>query len=132
MDNGKNEVATKAKLFRGLSDVSRLSILQALSKGSVTVSEIVQHTGLSQPNVSNHLSCLRNCGLVQSNQKGRNIYYSYANQRIGELLLLVDNIVIEMAHGFHDCTQAESQPVERFEDPLDDAVQWANPPASQS
>lgn len=130
MDKRKEEIATKAKLFRGLSDVSRLSILQALSKGSVTVSEIVQHTGLSQPNVSNHLSCLRNCGLVQSKQKGRNIYYSYANQRIGDLLQLVDNIVSDMAHGFQDCTQPVDERVERLECGQEDTVQWTNPPVS--
>src|SRR5271163_3444159 len=48
----------QAKLFRGLSDYSRLSILQALRAGPLTVGEIVAATGLSQPNASNHLRCL--------------------------------------------------------------------------
>jgi ArsR family transcriptional regulator, cadmium/lead-responsive transcriptional repressor len=38
----------KAKLFRGFSDPSRLSILEALRSGSLTVGEIVEITGLTQ------------------------------------------------------------------------------------
>ena len=55
---------TKAKLFRGLADLSRLKILEVLRTGSKCVSELVTLTGLSQPNVSAHLSCLAECGLV--------------------------------------------------------------------
>jgi DNA-binding transcriptional ArsR family regulator len=51
----------QAKLFRGLSDYSRLSILPVLRAGPQTVGEIVAATGLSQPNASNHLRCLSDC-----------------------------------------------------------------------
>ena len=54
----------KAKLFRGFSDPSRLAILDVLRSRAMTVSEIVEATGLSQSNTSNHLGCLRDCGLV--------------------------------------------------------------------
>lgn len=55
-------LALKAKLFRGFADPSRLSILEALRDGSLSVGEIATATALSQPNVSNHLSCLLDCG----------------------------------------------------------------------
>ena len=54
----------KAKLFRGFSDVSRLSILEALRDGPLPVGSIVEKTGLSRTNVSNHLRCLADCDLV--------------------------------------------------------------------
>lgn len=54
-----NLLVTKAKLFRGLGDPSRLAIVQALSEGTRTVGEIVRATGLSQPLVSMHLACMR-------------------------------------------------------------------------
>lgn len=57
-------VALKAKLFRGFADPSRLAIVEALRSGSMTVTEVVAATGLTQSNTSNHLSCLRDCGLV--------------------------------------------------------------------
>jgi DNA-binding transcriptional ArsR family regulator len=47
----------KARLFRGFSDPSRLKIMEALRAGELTVSSIIEQTGLSQSNVSNHLSC---------------------------------------------------------------------------
>ena len=58
-----SSIDLQAKLFRGFADPSRLGILDALRNGPLTVSEIVEATSLSQPNVSNHLGCLRDCGL---------------------------------------------------------------------
>jgi len=57
----------------GGSDPSRLSILDALHTGALTVGEIVEATGLTQSNVSNHLACLRDCGLVIAEQQGRQL-----------------------------------------------------------
>ncbi len=57
-------VDLKAKLFRGLADASRLRVLEAICHQPLTVSAIVAATQLSQSNVSNHLSCLHDCGLV--------------------------------------------------------------------
>ena len=54
-----SHIELQAKLFRGFADTSRLSILDALREGERTVSDLVQTTGFTQPNVSNHLSCLR-------------------------------------------------------------------------
>jgi len=56
-------VQLQAKLFRGFGDPARLNILQALRNGPMTVTEIVDATGMSQSNTSNHLRCLRECGL---------------------------------------------------------------------
>ncbi len=63
-----HELATtlKAKFFRGLADPSQLLIVDVLRDGEKTVSQIVEETGLSQPNTSTHLACLQDCGLVQS------------------------------------------------------------------
>jgi DNA-binding transcriptional ArsR family regulator len=100
-----NPVAVKAKLFRGFSDTSRLAILECLRNAPVTVTEIVELTGLGQSNVSNHLSCLKDCGLVKSVQKGRYIYYSYTDERIGNFLQLADSVVADLAKGFYECTR---------------------------
>ena len=106
MTKSNDGFAVQAKLFHGLSDISRLSILQSLRNGAASVSQIVQVTGLSQSNASNHLSCLRNCGLVRSEQRGRNIFYMFANDKIGELLTLVESITKGLANEFEDCTTA--------------------------
>src|SRR5688500_7784589 len=98
-------IEIQAKLFRGLSDPSRLSILDARGGGAVTVNEIVEATGLSQPNASNHLSCLRDCGLVTSEQQGRFVYYELSDKRVGKLLVLADELLADVAKGVYECTR---------------------------
>lgn len=97
----------KAKLFRGLADPSRLSILEALRFGEQTVGELVLTTGMSQSNVSNHLSCLRDCGLVLSRREGRFIHYRLADERVRELLGLGEAVVRDVATGIYECTRYE-------------------------
>lgn len=103
----KLELELKAKLFRGFSDTSRLSILEALRVQSLNVGEIVEATGLSQSNISNHLGCLRDCGLVMSVQQGRYTYYRLADDRIDSLLRLVEEVLSDVAKGVYQCTRYE-------------------------
>lgn len=98
-------VALKAKLFYGFSDTSRLSILETLREKPLNVGEIVERTGLSQSNVSNHLSCLRDCGLVIREQQGRYAVYRLSDDRVGELLGLADQLLADVAQGIYECTR---------------------------
>ena len=98
-------IALQAKLFRGFADPSRLSILEALLEQERTVSDLVQATGFTQPNVSNHLSCLRDCGLVTVRQQGRFSYYSLSDDRVAKLLLLADELLADVAKGVYECTR---------------------------
>lgn len=98
-------IEIQAKLFRGFSDPSRLSILEVLHNGPLTVGEIVEATGLTQSNVSNHLSCLRDCGLVTARQQGRFAYYSLSDERVARLLLLADELLADVAKGVYECTR---------------------------
>lgn len=100
-------VALEAKLFRGFADASRLGILTALSSGRKKVGELVEITGLSQPNVSNHLSCLKECGLVRAEPKGRFVYYELADPRVGRLIQLGREILADVAEGIYHCTRYE-------------------------
>jgi DNA-binding transcriptional ArsR family regulator len=98
-------IEVQAKLFRGFSDASRLAILEFVQNGAVTVSEIVEGTGLTQSNVSNHLACLRDCGLVIAQQKGRFVYYQLSDPRVGQLLALADELLADVAKGIYECTR---------------------------
>ena len=95
----------KAKLFKGFSDPSRLSILEALRDGSLTVTDIAEATRLSQSNVSNHLGCLRDCGLVMSEQHGRHVHYQLSDKRVAALLRLADELLADVAKGVYACTR---------------------------
>ncbi|MCL8206785.1 MAG: metalloregulator ArsR/SmtB family transcription factor [Actinomycetia bacterium] len=76
-----------ADFWRGLAHPIRIRILQLLrERGSLTVSELVATLGLGQGHVSNHLSCLRNCGFVRAEPDGRFVRYALADGRIATLL----------------------------------------------
>jgi DNA-binding transcriptional ArsR family regulator len=99
--------ALKAKLFYGFSDTSRLAILEALREKPLNVSEIVERTELSQSNVSNHLSCLHDCGLVAREKQGRYVIYQLSDPRVAELLETADILLSEVARGVYECTRYE-------------------------
>ncbi|MCY3412514.1 MAG: winged helix-turn-helix transcriptional regulator [Candidatus Heimdallarchaeota archaeon] len=97
----------KAKLFNGFADLSRLKILESMLKDEKSVNEIVEFTGLSQPNVSSHLKCLSDCQLVQSEKNGRKNYYSPINEKIKELLILADEILDQIEMEINNCSNYE-------------------------
>ena len=94
MDAGlqSDALATSAQHFHGFSDPSRLSIVAALREGERRVSDVVAETGLTQPNVSMHLACLWDCGLVAREKRGREVYYRLIDG-VPELLAAADLIL---------------------------------------
>ncbi|HEV2282525.1 MAG TPA: metalloregulator ArsR/SmtB family transcription factor [bacterium] len=98
-------IGLKAKLFHGFADPSRLSILEVLRARPMTVTDLVDATALSQSNVSNHLGCLRDCGLVTREQDGRFVRYRLSDARVGKLLRLVDEVLADVAKGVYACTR---------------------------
>lgn len=81
-------VAVVAKFFRALGDPSRLRLLEFLLHDEHTVTECIQHIGLSQGRVSTHLACLADCGYVQSRRDGRRAYYRVADPRVADIVVL--------------------------------------------
>ncbi len=75
--------------FRALGEVSRLSIVQTLQNGERTVTDLVAATGLSQPNVSSHLSVLVNAGLIGRRRDGLNMFYRIVDENLAELCAVV-------------------------------------------
>ena len=67
-----------ADIFDVVADPTRrelLDRLQALDGGEISVGELVEATGISQPTVSKHLKTLREHGLVAVREKGQHRYY---------------------------------------------------------
>lgn len=100
---------TKAKLFRGFSDLSRLSLLEALRGGPLTVTALIEQTGLTQSNVSNHLACLRDCGLVIASRQQRYTLYQLSDERVATLLSLAEALLAETAQGIDACPRYEQK-----------------------
>ncbi len=78
-------------LFKVLSDETRLRILMLLSQKELCVCEICGITELSQPNVSKHLSKLRDIGFVKDERQGQFIFY-YLNSEDILLKKIIQNI----------------------------------------
>lgn len=73
------------RLFhRALADVNRLRIVQRLADGSATVTELIDHVGLSQPLVSWHLGKLRASGIVTTRRIGRETICSLRPEAFSE------------------------------------------------
>ncbi|MDX1695328.1 MAG: metalloregulator ArsR/SmtB family transcription factor [Ketobacteraceae bacterium] len=86
-----------AQRFRVLSDPMRLKVLRCLQQGERTVGQLVDETGSSQPNISKHLTVLRNAGLVARRQEGNQAKFSIAAPFVFELCEIVcDGIVAEL------------------------------------
>jgi DNA-binding transcriptional ArsR family regulator len=58
---------------KALADVNRLRIVRRLARGAATVTELIDHVGLSQPLVSHHVRRLRDAGLVETERRGREV-----------------------------------------------------------
>lgn len=110
LESTPTRVALQAKLFRGFSDPSRLKILEVLSQSPSTVSELVARTGLTQSNVSNHLACMRDCGLVVAQPSGRYVTYTLSDRRVQDLIDLADGLLSDVARGVYECTRLEAVP----------------------
>ena len=90
-------------LFTGLADPARLSCLLTVREQPRTVNEVVAATGLSQPNVSKHLACLRECGLLRSERAGRNVSYHLAHSGVESLLEAAETLLIAIGESVAAC-----------------------------
>jgi DNA-binding transcriptional ArsR family regulator len=69
-------VSESAKIFKALSDETRLKILAYLQDGELCVCDIIEALGKPQSTVSHHLFLLQTAGLIKSRKQGRWILYS--------------------------------------------------------
>ncbi|MEX2355923.1 MAG: metalloregulator ArsR/SmtB family transcription factor [Thermaerobacterales bacterium] len=97
----------KVKFLRGFADRTRLAILETLRQGEKSVGELVAATGASQSNVSQHLACLKGCGIVHSRQEGRFSYYSLRDSEIAAFMAQADRILGARLQEILDCPETD-------------------------
>jgi DNA-binding transcriptional ArsR family regulator len=95
LPDAPTETDLLAKYFRAFGDPTRLRILGLLEHGEASVSELVEKLGLAQPKVSNHLACLRWCGLVEGRRQHRTVYYRLADERVAGVIELGRSLRID-------------------------------------
>lgn len=92
----------RAVLMHGLADRSRLSLIERLGDQPRRVSDLVEATGLTQSNVSRHLACLYDCGLVERERVGREVHYRLVDG-LNDLLVAADHILERTADRIIAC-----------------------------
>ena len=80
---------TLARVGTALADPTRRRVLVQLTSGSGYPAEMAEEFGTSRANLSNHLTCLRECGLVTATAEGRRVRYELADQRLAEGLRIL-------------------------------------------
>jgi DNA-binding transcriptional ArsR family regulator len=75
-----------ARFGYALSDPTRARVLLALSEAPSYPSDLAESLGVSRQSMSNHLTCLRGCGLVAAVPDGRRTRYELADARLGHAI----------------------------------------------
>lgn len=78
--------AAVSRLGHALSDTTRAAILLALRQTPAYPSDLAEELGVSRQLLSNHLACLRGCGLVESVPDGRRSRYALADPHLAAAL----------------------------------------------
>lgn len=86
--------AVLAQVGYGLSDPTRAQILLALRDAASYPSDLAELIGVSRQSLSNHLACLRGCGLVVAVPEGRRMRYELADPRLGQALTNLLGVVL--------------------------------------
>jgi len=98
-----------AAFWQALSHPIRLRVLEQLRhEGSMNVGELVTRLGIGQGHLSNHLACLKNCGLVVAESRGRYVYYRIADERVLSLLDMGRAILQDHLTGVAACSVVNS------------------------
>ncbi|HUQ77385.1 MAG TPA: metalloregulator ArsR/SmtB family transcription factor [Patescibacteria group bacterium] len=81
-----------AAVGRALADPKRLCVLESLSSGELSVSDLSTKVGCQVPNMSQHLAVLRSAGLVQSRRDGSTVFYRLSDVRVLEAYRLIQSL----------------------------------------
>jgi ArsR family transcriptional regulator, cadmium/lead-responsive transcriptional repressor len=86
------DLGTLGRIGTALADPTRRRIIVDLLEGPGYPAELADRFGTTRANLSNHLSCLRQCGLVTATAEGRRVRYELAEPRLAEALKLLASV----------------------------------------
>jgi ArsR family transcriptional regulator len=84
----------KATMFRAMAHPPRIRILETLSAGERSVSDLQPEIGIESSHLSQQLGVLRRAGLVSSRKEGQSVYYSLKDPLIADLLAVARQLLI--------------------------------------
>jgi DNA-binding transcriptional ArsR family regulator len=102
------DIEVLARFGRALADPIRCRLLLALREAPAYPSDLADALGISRTRLSNHLACLRECGLVVTVPNGRRTRYELADKRLGHALDDLRDAVLAV-EADKTCLDAESK-----------------------
>lgn len=82
------------RLGRAMADPTRSRILLTLVEGAAYPADLAERLELTRQNVSNHLSCLRDCGIVVAEREGRQSRYEISDPHLTRALTELVSVVL--------------------------------------
>ena len=83
------DMGTLSRIGMALADPTRRRVLVQLIDGPAYPAEMAEEFGTTRANLSNHLTCLRECGLVTATAEGRRVRYDLADRRLTDGLRIL-------------------------------------------
>lgn len=77
------------EMFKALADPTRREILRKLRRGSMNAGEIAAHFDITRASLSHHFSVLKSAGLVRTERRGQQIFYSLNTSVFEDLAALM-------------------------------------------
>ncbi len=100
------ETETDARIFELQADIcqtlanpKRLQIVSLLKKGELSVGEMVKSMGIAKANLSQHLSIMRQKGILVARREGTSIYYRLASPKITEACASMREVMMYLLEG---------------------------------
>ncbi|MCC6226125.1 MAG: winged helix-turn-helix transcriptional regulator [Microthrixaceae bacterium] len=93
---------TLGRVGTALADPTRRRILLILTEGAAYPSDLADRIGASRPRISNHLMCLRGCGLVSASRHGRQVRYELASPHLLHALLDLVDLELDIDESHQD------------------------------
>ena len=85
-----------AGLFKALSDVNRLRILDMLCNGELCACKILEKFKITQPTLSHHMKILCDCGIVSKRKEGKWMYYTISSGGCEKIITLLKKFTAVM------------------------------------
>ena len=99
-----------ARFGAALSDPTRSRVLLALRDAPAYPADLADVLGVSRQSLSNHLTCLRGCGLVVAVPEGRRVRYELADDRLRHALTDLLGVVLAVDEGYCRDAAADAEP----------------------
>lgn len=103
---GNPRFALFSEVFAALAHPKRLEIIHILGRGEHTAGQLVELTGLSKANVSQHLNVLKARGLVHCEKCGTFCHYTLTTPKVLEACELMRQVVVEQMEEFTETRRA--------------------------